>query len=116
MNTNVAYDPVAQKNFERTTMATRQSIESDRSPNPVSRNMRRRFPSAGKIPRATLTRTDLVSQVAEALCREWEGETSELQERDARFWNEFCQEGRVAILAYLDALEEAGYRVISTED
>ena len=78
--------------------------------------MRRRFPSAGKIPRAKLTSTDLVSQVAEALCREWEGETTILKERDARFWNEFCQEGRIAILAYLDALEEAGYRVVRTED
>ncbi len=97
-------------------MATRASIRRGNSLNTVPPKLRRRFPAADKIQRATLTNTDLVSHVAEALCREWEGETDGLQERDARFWEQFCQEGRVAIHAYLDALEEAGYRVIGSED
>ena len=107
---------IGTKNIERLTMATRPSVQSKGSLNPIPRKLRQRFPAAGKIPRATLTSTDLVSHVAEALCREWEGETAGKQERDARFWDQFRQEGRVAIGAYLDALDEAGYRVVSIED
>ena len=97
-------------------MATRSSIQSGNSLKPDPRNIRRRFPEAVKIPRVKLTNSELVGHVAEALCREWEGEASGKQERDARFWEQFCTESRVAIDAYLDALEEAGYRVVNTEN
>lgn len=71
-----------------------------------------------------ITRDRFVNKVAEALCREWYGDRdmelnavdSNHHSADARFWEEFRHESQIAILAYLDALEEAGYRVIRPDD
>jgi len=97
-------------------MARRPTTRKGISLNPVPQALRRRFPARGKVPRARLTSSKLVDQVAEALCREWEGCCTDRGERDARYWEQFCDEGRTAIHAYLDALEEAGYRIVSPNE
>ena len=78
---------------------------------PVPRRLRWRFRGRECVSRSVLTSPDLVNQVAEALCREWNGEAEYDCQHDARFWQQFCQEGHIAIQAYLDALEEAGYQI-----
>lgn len=71
-----------------------------------------------------LTSDSFINKVAEALSREWCGDL-EAQARatdedghclDARFWEDFRHESHTAILAYLDALEEAGYRIVHPDD
>ena len=74
--------------------------------------------------RVAITSDRFVNTVAEALCREWysdvpsEAETkrAEYQSQEARFWEEFRHESQTAILTYLNALDEAGYRIIHPDD
>lgn len=74
--------------------------------------------------RVALTSDRYVNKVAEALCREWYGDISseteteraEYQALEARFWEEFRHESQTAILAYLNALDEAGYRIFHPDD
>ena len=82
----------------------------------IPQKLRRRFPVRRGAPRATLISSELVNHVADALCREWEGVQNGRHQRDAQFWEQFCHESRVAIQAYLDALEKAGYRVVNSKD
>ena len=73
--------------------------------------------------RLALTRDQFVNRVAEALCREWccdrDASTNASYDDysfDARFWEDFRHESQIAILAFLEALEEAGYRIFHPDD
>ena len=69
--------------------------------------LRHQSPLVDRASRSALTRTELISRVAEALCREWHEDLDDRSLRDARFWDQFMHEARVAVDAYLDALDEA---------
>lgn len=84
------------------------------APHSVQRGLRRRFPLSDAKSRSTLTRAELVGRVAEALCREWCDDLDDQRLQDARFWEQFMHEARVAVDAYLDALDDAGYGIVST--
>lgn len=83
---------------------------------PVLRKLEQLFASRETASRSSLTNQAFVTHVAEALCREWYDEKSNSREIDAQFWKQFCLESRVAIQAYLDALEDAGYRIVSPKN
>jgi hypothetical protein len=74
--------------------------------------------------RFALTSDSFINKVAEALSREWcddldaQSRATNGDDRclDARFWEDFRHESQTAILAYLDVLEEAGYRIVHPDD
>ena len=87
---------------------SRKEFSSDSSQPAVSGLRRRPLPD-NRASRLALTRTEIISRVADALCREWchNLDDRSLRATRTRFWNQFMDEARIAIDAYLDALDEA---------
>ena len=78
-------------------MARQTVNSSDLSSRPGPRGLRRGSLPVSRASRSTLARAELVSRVAEALCREWCEDLDDRNMHDARFWKQFMEEARLHI-------------------